>query len=383
MAVLNSEKLYFKNLDSIRFIAALMVFLSHAIRSSYQYLSIKNTLCEKLLNTISNGGTGVSIFFVLSGFLITYLLITEYDSNSKILLKSFYIRRILRIWPLYFLVVAFSFLAYPFLRSFIGIKHSLDSNFLYHLTFLSNLDVIHIQKLSNGNDVLSQNITWSIAIEEQFYLFWPLIFVFLPKRFWIYSIVLVILGSILFRIMNANDIIILYYHTFSVLLDFGIGGLMAFLIKSSKKIKSYFENSATLTHSILLIFSLCLIFFGDLLFSFKYGNVIEHVFITFSFALIISAQALTKSESILNLQNLTFANKWGKYTYGIYLIHPIVIAIIDIIIHFIHFPKTNFMNTFSVGILVFIVTLWLSKMSFKYYESYFLLLKDRFTTVKH
>lgn len=382
MTIITNEKLYFKNLDSIRFIAALFVVLSHVVRPSYQYLPIKNTLWEKLLNTISNGGIGVSIFFVLSGFLITYLLITDYESNSKISLKNFYIRRILRIWPLYFLVVGFSFLIYPFLRSLIGVNHLLDSNFLYHLTFLSNIDLIHIQKLGNGNDILSQNITWSVSVEEQFYLFWPLIFVFLHKRFWIYSIILVILGSIIFRIVNTNDIIILYYHTFSVLLDFGIGGLMAFLIKSNVKIRCYFENSSTLTHLVLFVFSLCLIFFGDSLFLFKYGNAVGRLFISFSFAFIISAQAITRSESILSLQNLKFANKWGKYTYGIYLIHPIVIAIIDIIISFIPFSKTNFISSFLIGIIVFIITLWLSKMSFKYYESYFLSLKDKFSTIK-
>src|SRR5690349_20307522 len=107
---LQRNKIYFKNLDSIRFIAAMMVFLQHGISLSYRYLPIKNTVWEKLLNTISNGGTGVSIFFVLSGFLITYLLISEHELKTKISLKNFYIRRVLRIWPLYFLVVFFSFL---------------------------------------------------------------------------------------------------------------------------------------------------------------------------------------------------------------------------------------------------------------------------------
>ena len=104
---MGNEKIFFKNLDSIRFIAALMVFIGHAISPSYQYLPIKNTFWEKLLNTASNAGTGVSMFFVLSGFLITYLLISEYELNRKISIQKFYMRRVLRIWPLYFLIVAF------------------------------------------------------------------------------------------------------------------------------------------------------------------------------------------------------------------------------------------------------------------------------------
>ena len=378
---MSKDKLYFKNLDSIRFIAALMVFLQHGVSPSYQYLPIKNTLWEKLLNTISNGGTGVSIFFVLSGFLITYLLIGEYELNSKISIKKFYIRRVLRIWPLYFLVVTFTFLIYPFLKSVIGINNPLGSNFLYHLTFLSNFDVLNIEKYCIGSDAMSQNITWSVSIEEQFYLFWPIIFVFFPKRLWIYSISLVILGSILFRVINYNDTVVLYFHTFSVLLDLGIGGLMAFLIKSNKNIRSFFENSATSTHISLFIFSFSLVFWRDSLFTFQYSNAISRVFISFSFAFIISAQAITKKESKFNLGNILFADKWGKYTYGIYLIHPIAIMVIEIFFRLLHFPKTNFIYLFSMGVVGFIFTLFLSKMSYRYYESKFLSLKDKFTTI--
>ena len=79
---MKTNKVYFDNLDSIRFIAATMVFLGHAYGNSYENLP-DNTL-KNILNLISSGATGVSIFFVLSGFLITYLLISEFNLNSKI-----------------------------------------------------------------------------------------------------------------------------------------------------------------------------------------------------------------------------------------------------------------------------------------------------------
>lgn len=360
----------------------MMVYLQHAVSPSYEYLHIKNTIWEKLLDVISDGGNGVSIFFVLSGFLITYLLIREYELNLKISIKSFYIRRVLRIWPLYFLVVTFSFLIYPFLKSLIGMNNPLGSNFLYHLTFLSNFDVINIAKYCPGNDALSQNITWSVSIEEQFYLFWPLIFVFLPNRLWLYAILLVIAGSILFRVKNNYDDNVLYFHTFSVLLDLGFGGLMALLIKSNKKIRIFFENSSSTTHITLFILSFCLVFWRSTLFSFNYGPAISRIFISFSFALIITAQAITKRESTFNLKNLSFANKWGKYTYGIYLIHPIAITIIDIIVRVMHVPKTNFITLFSMGAIGLVFTLFLSKISFTLFESRFLSLKYKFATVQ-
>ena len=373
-------KVYFKNLDSIRFIAALMVFLDHAITPAYKFLPISNTFFEKFLNTISNGGRGVSIFFVLSGFLITFLLISEYERNNKILLGNFYLRRILRIWPLYFLVIAFSFFVYPLLKSLIGMNNPLPSNPIYHLTFLSNFDVIKTQKFSQGCDAMSQNITWSVSVEEQFYLIWPLIFVLLSRRLWLYSVLFIIFLSVSFRIINNKDNITLYYHTLSVLLDLGIGGLAAFLIKTNNVIREYFEDISTSTHITLFILSTSLLLWSDLLFSFNYGNEISRILISISFALIISAQAITKKESRLNLVNLSFATTWGKYTYGIYLIHPIAITLIDILGRGLNIPKNNFFILFSIGIISFIFTLFLSKISFNYFESRFLSLKEKFNS---
>ena len=197
---MKTGRLYFKNLDSIRFIAAMMVFLDHGVKPAYQYLGLDGTLLFKVFTTISSGGIGVTIFFVLSGFLISYLLISEHEVSGKIALKNFYVRRILRIWPLYYAVVIFSFFLYPFMKSLIGMTDHFQSNVLYYLTFLSNFDVIHIGKYFRGQDVLAQNVTWSVSVEEQFYLFWPVLFTFLPKRCWVYAISMVIIGSIAFRV---------------------------------------------------------------------------------------------------------------------------------------------------------------------------------------
>src|SRR5271154_1425495 len=146
------HKLFFKNLDSIRFIAALMVYLQHGMSQSYLYLDIKGTVWGKLLMTISSGGTGVSIFFVLSGFLITYLLIAEDETKGVISVKNFYIRRVLRIWPLFFAVIFFSFFLYPQLKALFDLNSPSGANFLYHVTFLSNFDVMNITKNCPGSD---------------------------------------------------------------------------------------------------------------------------------------------------------------------------------------------------------------------------------------
>ncbi len=380
---MKNDKIYFENLDSIRFIAASMVLLDHTLIESYKFLHIENTVWEKLLNIISNGGNGVSIFFVLSGFLITYLLISEYELKGKIEIKNFYIRRILRIWPLYFAVIAFSFLVYPILKTTLGINNPLGSNILYHLSFLSNFDVIIVKSHFSGTDALSQNITWSVSVEEQFYLFWPLIFTFLPKRFWLGVIASTIIFSLGFRISHNGDALLLYYHSFSVLLDLGIGGLLAYLVKSCASIRAFFENCSTKMHMLFFLFSFSLLYWGLPLFlHFGLENALTRIYVSFSFGLIICAQAITKSNSFLNLKHFKLGSNLGKYTYGIYLIHPILIIFMDVFTRLIHLQKDNFYKSFGIGVAVFILTLVVSKLSYTYFESRFLKLKDKFTVIK-
>ncbi len=380
--MLPNDKVYFKNLDSIRFIAAIMVFLQHALRPMLGYLPMESTLLKKWLLLISNGEFGVSIFFVLSGFLISYLLITEHELQHKISLKNFYLRRILRIWPLYFLVILFTFGIYPFIKSLFGIHETTTANIWYHVSFLSNFDVLHIKQQGLTGDAVSQNITWSVAIEEQFYAFWPLLFYFLPKRFWLFVMLLITSGSIMFRIIHYNNPMVLYFHSFSVLIDLSIGGLTALLIKQSNMVRNFFEQANTKLHIILCILAIGLMYADDITATLAYGKAISRLFTVIVFALIIASQAITKQTSILNLYNFSFANVWGKYTYGIYLLHPIAILFVDIVWNKLGFVKIGAFELSLLLVIKFIVTLVISRISYTLFESIFLSIKQKYNIVK-
>src|SRR5256885_16484920 len=111
---------YFPNLDGWRFVAFFMVFVSHGPGLLIQrvrwpsYLALLEIPIVKMLD---GGAVGVAFFFVLSGFLITYLILHEVEQNGRLDLLRFYARRTLRIWPLYYAVVVIGLFVFPRLAS--------------------------------------------------------------------------------------------------------------------------------------------------------------------------------------------------------------------------------------------------------------------------
>ncbi len=148
--------IYYKNLDGIRAIAALMVMFFHFFAS----IKINTPTLSVLLKLSIFGQTGVTLFFVLSGFLITRILISTKHNTDYF--KNFYLRRTLRIFPLYYLFLLIYYYIYPliFNTGFTPIKDQ-----LYFYAYIQNFaETFHWT--ANG-----PNHFWSLAVEEHFYLF--------------------------------------------------------------------------------------------------------------------------------------------------------------------------------------------------------------------
>jgi peptidoglycan/LPS O-acetylase OafA/YrhL len=374
------KKVFFPNLDGLRFIAFALVFLQHAFYSSFKQFENGNIVQKSLLSSFFlGGGTGVQIFFVLSGFLITYLILQEIESLGALNVKNFYIRRTLRIWPLYYAVVIFSFLIYPYLKSLIGINSDLCSRPFYYFTFLANFDVIHIAKTCPGKDAMTQGIIWSVAIEEQFYLVWPLFFKFLPKKFYSFLFLTVITGSVIFR-LYYNGQPEAYFHTFAVMGDLAIGGLLAHLATYNIKFKEWIINLKQKSILISYLFILTFFIFNGVIFDFKYGAIVSRIFFDCVFAFVIVTQcfsanlpvSLGRSEAISNL---------GKVSYGLYMLHPVAMLVLDIAYRKLHLNNSVCVYGFLQGVLTLVLTIIIAKLSYKFLEKPFLKLKSKFSFI--
>lgn len=118
------------------------------------------------------GDLGVSAFFVLSGFLITWLLLSEHHTTGTISLRNFYSRRVLRIFPAYYFFIAVS-LVIDYVRGHFWDRALLLSGFLY---------VVNYFNATHGHPATSIAHAWSLGIEEQFYVLWPLVLLALARR---------------------------------------------------------------------------------------------------------------------------------------------------------------------------------------------------------
>ncbi len=198
-----AQKSYHKRflaLDGLRGVAVLLVILAHG--------SQKHLLPETF--TFSGGMLGVVIFFVLSGFLITHLLLEEQSETGRVRLTNFYARRALRIWPLYFAALGAYFFVLPLIdQGNFGSIYSRagrpDSGSYYHVLgyafFLQNY-LFAVRDMHLGLGVL-----WSLAVEEHFYVFWPLLLVALRGRWLVPSLVCVATATLGLRMLTVFGVL--------------------------------------------------------------------------------------------------------------------------------------------------------------------------------
>ena len=173
---------YIKGFDGLRAISILFVLLTHL--GFYGWIQSKGIASTRVI-TLVNGTTGVNIFFAISGFLITTILLNEKNASGRINFKNFFARRFLRLLPtlLLFYLVIFILMMFGFIdKTYIGFLIS----FFYLYNFVPN-------KYYTGE----LGHTWSLAVEEQFYLFWPFAVHYLRKYYLLFIPFSILILSVL------------------------------------------------------------------------------------------------------------------------------------------------------------------------------------------
>ena len=216
-------------LDAVRGLAVLLVLL----HNTDKYPSLH-------LHLISdNGWMGVDLFFVLSGFLITEILLDAKESQGYF--KNFYARRCLRIWPLYYSALLLMFVIVPFLRP--SEAHTIfeprSSPWWAYPNFLQNF-LVPIPTMATG----LLGVTWSLAVEEQFYLVWPLVVRFCTETHLRRIAIAVICASPFLRFYLSMHQVNIYSNTFCRLDGLMAGALLALVIRSASFLPSKFVTQA-------------------------------------------------------------------------------------------------------------------------------------------
>lgn len=344
---------YYPNLSGLRAIAALVVVFTH-IEEMRRSLG-REALIDPGFNAFI-GGVAVTFFFVLSGLLITGLLLNEKKRLGTIRLKRFFINRALRIWPLYYLVLLAGYLLSIFAFRETGIN-------VFHNGFILNALLLPNIAFACG---LLPNILiqlWSIGPEEQFYFSWP----FLVNRFTPKQLVGIFTGIILFWAASIGALRILYGpDTWLHLLLFrtridcmAIGGLAALLLFYQQQPEGWWTGLYRLLQRRATGWAAAALFV--LLLSVSYSRHFSLYQLYAALSALLILRAMTRPAGWLESAPLRYL---GKISYGIYLLHPFAIYFV---FRIMKGPASAF--PFLTAVLL---TVALAAISYRFFERRFL-----------
>lgn len=350
---------FFGSLNGLRCLCIALVLWHHS--------PIWGSLADPAL-ILTRGFVGVDFFFVLSGFLITTLFLREEERNGAISLKGFYWRRILRIFPVYMLLVTLISFYWIVVKG----QDELIPLVKYYYLFLANF-------LKEDISLLAP--TWSLSVEEQYYLIWPLLLTLMPKLGRFRGIALVVLiglcvasavGALSFLglrpIETEHAIWALPAAGYSAIL---LGSLMAVLLHNPKGYGVLYRLVGFKAAPVLVFSALLAALFmlpGELD---GWPNLIMHSLM----ALCLVSIVIREDNAFHPVFAFRPVARFGEISYGIYLYHLIGLHVAWIFTRMV-LPE-GWASLWFVTVLYIVISYVISEISFRTYERYFLSLKDR------
>lgn len=356
--------IHFQGLNGLRAIAAIAVVLYHITIALGEF-----GLDPYLFGAYDDGhpmglslaGYGVTIFFVLSGFLITYLLQVERE-RRLIDIRKFYVRRVLRIWPLYYVYFALCLLTMLVAGETMGMRE-----FLLYTFYAANVPLI----LGVTTPLLAHY--WSLGVEEQFYMFWPWVnkYVVALPRLCLFGIAIIVGTKIALHIFDPGSLLerIIHITRFHCML---IGAYGAVMYKSGNALfMRLIDNKLVQVISWLVILLI-------LVNRYHVASVVDMEIIS-CVALFLIIGQIRVTNRIINLE-VPFMNLLGKISYGIYVVHPLVIYFVakgfgDMTVN----VTLKYLLVFGI---VLVSTFLVAYVSYLYMERYFLTFKKKYEVVR-
>ncbi len=358
-----TTRFYFPELDGLRFLAFILVFVHH----HPFFKTIPSLVFLKVY-----GWFGVDLFFVLSAFLFSRLLVEEYKRNNKISFRKFYLRRIFRICPVYILFVIFTVI-------FLCITNYSFSNLeILRIVGLVTFTDNFMTAVHGYNSLSTLSHLWTISYEEQFYLFVPIIILTLVRKtkkdkllvLFFVLIVFSILRSIVILFTEGTPAIwVLPFTRFESIMGgilLGFGGY-DFLLK-------YFKP-----------FFISLMGIGSFFVYTQLAPIVvnsQYIAISFLFIGLSTTMFLfgvTNSDFLKRIFSRKFLVYLGKRSYGLYLYHFLGIELSAYLLGKTSFTSNNGLISFlfALGFTIFVTIL-----SYKFIEKPFLKLKKRYEVIK-
>lgn len=350
-----TNSIHLPGLNGLRAIAALSVMWGHTFQSDFGDWGVKGF-------SIPFVADGVTLFFVISGFLITFLLLNEQKISNNVSIPKFYLRRILRIWPIYY--------AYMIVALCVtGIWH--DSNLWFYGFFAANIPFI----LMAGIWPIVHY--WSIGVEEQFYLFWPWLVKLTRGR---HSHLLLIAAVLCGLWLLCKWGCYLVWGTTIAYRFFAVTRFDCMMIGAMGAILYFNRNSAFMkTIGNRWVGLVCLLV---LAFSALWANHVPAPMRAQVIALLslVAIMSQLTAKPVISLEN-KLCDTVGKVSYGIYVIHPLMIFVLSSLYLKFGVQMPSVWATIIIYCALTVIVCIVAYLSYHYFESPFLKMKDRFAVV--
>lgn len=361
-------------MDGWRGVAILVVVLHNAGAVLYGGASLPVAIANVIL---TSGWVGVQLFFVLSGFLITGILLDSRGTPGYF--RRFYIRRTLRIFPLYYGFLAVALIVGPSMVGSGSWTDSIAADAIWYWLYLSNWTPL----LDGGINGLQH--LWSLAAEEQFYLLWPTLVVLSGRRFPLAALGIVVLAPAarVGMYFAGLDLDYLYHFTVARADAFAIGALLALTVRKPAWAASFrtrlSATFAALSAGLLVVvgvsggfgqYEVPVLFAGQ--------SLISLWFATLMFATL--APAGRAEVALTGVLSSRWLRGFGKYSYAIYVLHfPLHAWLREGVAEYVNqaAPAMQLLTTTGYALAILAASSMLAFLSWHGYEKHFLRLKER------